>query len=89
MPPVHFLFDVAACPLVGGGAVEDDLGEPLHRPALQFGHDLGEVCRRLLVDHGHVAQDVTLAARLVAAEGAAVELDEDVVAVRVQLDVLC
>lgn len=40
------------------------------------------------MDHSHVAQDVTLAARLVATEGAAVELDEDVVAVGVQLDVL-
>lgn len=34
-----------------------------------------------------MAQDVAFAARLVAAERAAVELDEDVVAVRVQLDV--
>ena len=37
---------------------------------------------------GDVAQDVAFAARLVATERAAVELDEDVVAVRVQLDVL-
>lgn len=40
------------------------------------------------MDHGHVAQDVTLATRLIAAERTAIELDEDVVAVRVQLYVL-
>ncbi len=41
------------------------------------------------MDHGHVAQDVSFATGLVATERAAVELDEDIVAVRVQLDVLC
>lgn len=87
MATVHLLFYAAAGPLVGVAA-EDHLSEPLHRPALQFGHDLGQVGGRLLVDDGHVTQDVPLAARLVAAEGAAVELDEDVVAVGVELDVL-
>ena len=64
---VHFLLDAAARPLVGARRVEDGLGQPLHRPALQLGHDLAEVRGRLLVDHGDVAQDVPLAAGLVAA----------------------
>lgn len=37
--------------------------------------------------HGHVAKDVPFAARLVAAQRAAVELDEDVRAIGVQLNV--
>lgn len=41
------------------------------------------------MNYGHVTQDITLATRLVATERAAVELDEDVVAVCVQLNVLC
>lgn len=83
--PVHLLFDVG--PLAGCVGAEYGLSQPLHRPALQFGHDLGEVRRGLFVHHGHMAQDVPFAARLVAAQRAAVELDEDVRAVGVKLNV--
>lgn len=87
MASVHLLLHAAACPLVRTGAVEHHLGEPLHGPALQFGHNLGQICRRSLVDHGHVPQDVSFAPGLVSTQRAAVELDEDVVAVCVQFNV--
>lgn len=41
------------------------------------------------MNYGHVTQDVALATRLIATERAAVELNEDVVAVCVQLNVFC
>lgn len=86
MASVHLLFDVR--PLVGRVIAKHHLCQPLHRPALQFGHDLGKVRRGLFVHHSYMAQHIPLAAGLVAAERAAVELDEDVRAIGVELDVL-
>ena len=43
MTSVHFLLGVPSRPLAGAGAAEDDLRQPLHCPALQLGHDLGQV----------------------------------------------
>lgn len=86
MASVHLLLDV--CSLAGCVIAKHCLRQSLHRPALEFGHDLGEVRRRLFVHHGHMTQHVPFAAGLIAAERAAVKLDEDVRAVGVELDVL-